>query len=214
MASIRTEDQKSRSRENSRRWRAANPERSREIIRRQYENYKARVTAGEILPQYKLNPEKSRANARAYYEAHKSECLESAKAWQTAHPDKVIAAKTKWRLSNVEKQRAATNRWQKEHRLENNVKAGRHRARKFGAVGFHTPEQLAARISYYGNRCAYCGAAYESVDHVIPLARGGSNWPANLRPACGFCNSSKADKLLSEWSPPSSKGGIMRAVAC
>lgn len=206
MVTLRTtEEQRTKKRDYSRQWRAANPERSREIVQRQYESYKARVAAGIILPNHKRDPEKVRERSKAYYELHKPSCLVSAKAWQETNPEKVLASKTKWRLSNVEKQRAATSRWQREHRIENNVKAARHRARKFGAAGFHTPEQLAARVAYYGHRCAYCGGPYESVDHVIPLARGGSNWPANLRPACAFCNSSKADKLLSEWTSPKNK---------
>jgi 5-methylcytosine-specific restriction endonuclease McrA len=40
------------------------------------------------------------------------------------------------------------------------------------------------------------------VDHVIPLSRGGSNWPTNLVCACGQCNSRKCDKLpWLEWQP-------------
>lgn len=49
--------------------------------------------------------------------------------------------------------------------------------------------------------CRYCCAQDEIMcaDHVIPLSRGGSNDPENLVAACMPCNSSKADKLLSEW---------------
>ena len=61
-------------------------------------------------------------------------------------------------------------------------------ARKRQAAGHVTPEQLAARLAYYGARCYLCGTPWAHWDHVIPLARGGSNWPANLRPACVTCN--------------------------
>jgi len=73
------------------------------------------------------------------------------------------------------------------------------RARKANAPGFVTAEQLQARIDFYGGLCAYCSRSYECIDHVIPLSRGGSNWPANLMPACKSCNSSKGDKTLEEW---------------
>lgn len=35
------------------------------------------------------------------------------------------------------------------------------------------------------------GARATSVDHIVPLARGGTNAITNLQPACGACNSSK-----------------------
>ncbi|NAE18264.1 hypothetical protein GUJ16_13385 [Enterococcus hirae] len=36
-----------------------------------------------------------------------------------------------------------------------------------------------------------CGHPASEIDHVKPLSRGGSAWPANLRPACRTCNSKK-----------------------
>jgi 5-methylcytosine-specific restriction endonuclease McrA len=65
------------------------------------------------------------------------------------------------------------------------------RARETGASGHCTKEQLAARLHVFGARCWMCGAPWEHWDHVIPLARGGTNWPANLRPACASCNQRK-----------------------
>lgn len=51
-----------------------------------------------------------------------------------------------------------------------------------------------------GRECSYCGATEDlSVDHVVPLSRGGTNDPENLTPACKPCNSSKRDKLVEEW---------------
>jgi len=50
-------------------------------------------------------------------------------------------------------------------------------------------------------RCVYCGDtdAPLCADHVVPLSRGGSNHPGNLVCCCIPCNSSKSDRLLSEW---------------
>ena len=48
--------------------------------------------------------------------------------------------------------------------------------------------------------CAYCRRACKpTIDHVVPLARGGRDEPSNVVPACKPCNSSKNDRLLSEW---------------
>jgi hypothetical protein len=59
------------------------------------------------------------------------------------------------------------------------------------ASGIATAQQIAARVAYYGGLCWICREPYEAIDHVKPLAKGGSNWPANLRPACRPCNSRK-----------------------
>jgi hypothetical protein len=54
-----------------------------------------------------------------------------------------------------------------------------------------------------GHRCAYCGRHADTVDHVLPLSRGGkrTDW-LNTVAACGgsarSCNARKADKLPSE----------------
>jgi 5-methylcytosine-specific restriction endonuclease McrA len=47
--------------------------------------------------------------------------------------------------------------------------------------------------------CTYCARPCETIDHVIPLARGGTNYEGNLAPACGSCNSSKGARFISEW---------------
>lgn len=49
--------------------------------------------------------------------------------------------------------------------------------------------------------CHYCGDRHDNMcaDHVVPLSRGGSNERDNLVCCCIPCNSSKADRLLSEW---------------
>ena len=49
--------------------------------------------------------------------------------------------------------------------------------------------------------CIYCEETDTqfTADHVVPLSRGGSNNPDNLVACCIPCNSSKSDRLLSEW---------------
>jgi 5-methylcytosine-specific restriction endonuclease McrA len=49
--------------------------------------------------------------------------------------------------------------------------------------------------------CQYCGERGGKLecDHVVPLARGGSNDISNLVTACFKCNRSKRDKTPEEW---------------
>jgi len=48
--------------------------------------------------------------------------------------------------------------------------------------------------------CFYCDDFPTTVDHVVPLIHGGTNYQENLVPCCRPCNSSKGDKSLNEWS--------------
>jgi len=67
-----------------------------------------------------------------------------------------------------------------------------------------TPLSLATRLQVIerdGAECCYCGATEGPfhVDHVVPVARGGTDDPANLVVACKACNLSKGAKPLEEW---------------
>jgi 5-methylcytosine-specific restriction endonuclease McrA len=52
-------------------------------------------------------------------------------------------------------------------------------------------------------RCHYCGRkvapAKLTMDHVVPLARGGKSVKNNLVAACKECNNRKKDSLVFEW---------------
>jgi hypothetical protein len=53
-----------------------------------------------------------------------------------------------------------------------------------------------------GFRCCDCGASASTgavleVDHTIPVSKGGSNDPSNLRTLCSECNRGKSDRLVS-----------------
>ena len=40
-----------------------------------------------------------------------------------------------------------------------------------------------------GHKCSYCGSTYDlTIDHIIPVAKGGTSIIENLRTLCGHCN--------------------------
>ncbi len=51
--------------------------------------------------------------------------------------------------------------------------------------------------------CYYCGGKFKAMeltmDHLIPIVRGGKSVPGNLVPACKECNSKKKYLLPTEW---------------
>ncbi len=52
-------------------------------------------------------------------------------------------------------------------------------------------------------RCYYCGsrtpAAELTMDHIVPVARGGKSTKGNVVPACKPCNNKKKQLLPMEW---------------
>lgn len=131
--------------------------------------------------------------------------------------ERIIARKQRWYEENVEKMRAYGRDYQHRRYKENpagynaHVKQWREenphkwcaiawasRARKAGVDGEASGEQIAARVEYYGEKCYLCGDDYEGISHVIPMSRGGGNWPCNIRPICKSCRSSKRNKTLYE----------------
>jgi len=51
--------------------------------------------------------------------------------------------------------------------------------------------------------CHYCGGSFPpkqlTMDHLVPLVRGGKSSKGNLVPACKDCNSKKKYMLPTEW---------------
>lgn len=51
--------------------------------------------------------------------------------------------------------------------------------------------------------CHYCGRKFRpaelTMDHIVPIARGGRSVPGNIVPACKECNSKKKYLLPMEW---------------
>jgi 5-methylcytosine-specific restriction endonuclease McrA len=52
--------------------------------------------------------------------------------------------------------------------------------------------------------CHYCGRSTPpkdlTMDHVVPLSRGGRSVKGNLVPACKECNTKKKELLPMEWA--------------
>ncbi|MDY6849360.1 MAG: HNH endonuclease [Geoalkalibacter sp.] len=52
-------------------------------------------------------------------------------------------------------------------------------------------------------RCHYCGGVFKpselTLDHIVPVARGGRSTKGNCVPACKECNNRKKNLLPVEW---------------
>lgn len=61
------------------------------------------------------------------------------------------------------------------------------------------PDARISLLEEFSGECAYCTAAPDSWDHVVPVSRGGLTEPWNIVPACRSCNSRKRARDPYEW---------------
>jgi len=72
----------------------------------------------------------------------------------------------------------------------------RARARELRASGWWK-RKCAAGVCHYCRRKV--GAAALTMDHIVPLGRGGRSVRGNVVPACKACNTRKRSALPLEW---------------
>jgi 5-methylcytosine-specific restriction endonuclease McrA len=73
----------------------------------------------------------------------------------------------------------------------------RRRAAKRGVETTLTTSQWLAILAKYRHRCLRCGSTGSlSMDHVVPISRGGAHSAENVQPLCAPCNSSKGTKTV------------------
>lgn len=71
------------------------------------------------------------------------------------------------------------------------------RARKQNAEGDFTDQEWIDLCNQYGNKCLSCGEEKPlQADHIVPLAKGGTNYIWNIQPLCGSCNGHKFTKIV------------------
>lgn len=74
------------------------------------------------------------------------------------------------------------------------------RAKKRANGGSFRKKDWLRMLNKYNGLCAYCyKKKATTIDHIIPVKRGGTSFIGNLLPACFSCNSSKQDKTIFEW---------------
>lgn len=135
---------------------------------------------------YWKNPEKPRKAAREYHYAHRDERREAYNDWR-------------------ERNREHVAEYQERYNNENHVRKAAYTQRRRAVIaGVSVIEEFnrAAIIERDGSTCYLCGKELKprqvTLDHVVPLSRGGSHTADNLRVCCLSCNRKKWDKLLEE----------------
>lgn len=140
------------------------------------------------------------------------------------NPEKRAVSNAKWKKANREQTRISNAQYQQQHKHDS-IKAknerrklrpemiakhsNAYRARKVSADGTHTGEDIKRLWDRQGHKCAVPGCTNAiagsgkniyHVDHIVPLAKGGSNYPDNLQCLCGVHNLSKNARDPYRWA--------------
>jgi 5-methylcytosine-specific restriction endonuclease McrA len=131
-------------------------------------------------------------NTKKYKERRKKDYL--------INKESYIRKAVEWGRKNKDKRKIVKKRWADKNKVFISVINKNLNARKLGAVGSFTLKEYKKRLDLYNNHCGYCfiGETY-TVDHIIPISKGGTNYIDNIMPACLRCNGQKRDYLLEEW---------------
>jgi 5-methylcytosine-specific restriction endonuclease McrA len=160
-------------------WRKANPERMKELVAA----WNAR------------NPERVKQLQHEGYERNKETVLQRSIERRKNNP-KRLEYEANYKAAHKAEQALVSAKWSKEHPAEKRASVNKRRASKLEVGGSYTASEWRALKDLYGFRCLCCGKAEPriklTVDHVVPLSKGGVNDISNIQPLCLSCNCTKS----------------------
>lgn len=133
---------------------------------------------------------------RSYSTGYTKTCLECGRIRSRQYRKRNLYAQRQyslnWKINNPEKHKALLAKHKQVKLSAGALK------KKYG-----TERKLVRKkdiVAILKNPCIYCGSkAKLSIDHVIPLSRGGRHAVGNLASACIKCNCSKRNQTVMEW---------------
>lgn len=180
---------------------------SNERNRLRYIANKASIDARH-MEYYWKNKETYYARGKKWAKAHPEKIRVKYARWYYSHQDERRESSARWYSANGKRARVYGVRWRAANPARTQAQGQKRRARVRGAEGSYTFQEWLELKAQYDYRCLCCGKQEPeiklTVDHVIPLSKGGRNDIANIQPLCKSCNSSKNTKHIDYRSQYSS----------
>lgn len=129
--------------------------------------------------------------------------------WKKRNKSASNAVERARRAANPEKIRTQNRKYRESNPFGVAVTVARQRAEEFGVVSTLTTEEWKEVVKIHEYICHVCGERVSleinsplriSLDHVVPLSRGGDNTKENVLPAHRRCNQSRNDMTLEEFN--------------
>lgn len=198
------EERKTRHAMNSRHYRLKHPEAYDPTYHHRWVEANRERVRKTFVAWYEANREKLAKQGAARYQANKERRRKTDAVWYETNKERARKTRTAWRTANPETFRNGIAKWQKANQERIALYHGKRRSLKYANTPLDqmlTSTEWLAILAEANGHCAYCGKeASLTLDHVIPLSKGGKHSKDNVVPACAHCNSSKGNKTLEEWN--------------
>jgi len=118
--------------------------------------------------------------------------------WRAANPEKKRAQCARWLLKNKDRARETHSAWQKANKEKCRIYMQNRRSRKRASGGNLSPGLADRLLKLQRGKCA-CGCRQPlgndyHLDHIMPLALGGTNTDDNIQLLTAKCNKQKNAK--------------------
>ena len=198
----------------SKQWHADNPEKSK-VIKKRYRDANKEIQNAKAIERKRANPEHYKDMSQRSYQKNRERYLEKHRQYRASNRqlirqrsrtfyennrDKVLAWQRERYAQNPERHNQLVRSWHSRNRDKRLGYLHARRARKLANGGTYTTSEWRALKAQYDHRCLCCGKQEPdirlTIDHVIPLSKGGSNDIGNIQPLCRKCNQSKSAKAI------------------
>ena len=143
------------------------------------------------------NKETKQKRDKEYYQVNSETIKKRTNNWYKNNKEKAIEASRKWRAKNIKHRLEYEKEWRKNNPEITKAQKQTRRAKKYGNGGSYTAKEWRDLCDKYGNKCLCCGKETKlTIDHVIPVTKGGTSYIENIQPLCFSCNRHKSTKII------------------
>ena len=146
----------------------------------------------------KENREYTAKRNKKYWFKNKEKQKKCVSEWRKENKERI----KKYRKDNFDRDKEKAREWMNTPRGRSltRLRVNVYRSKKRSLEHSLTVAEWDECISYFSNRCAYCGKEEKlEQEHFIPVTKDGPLTKGNIVTACRACNASKSNHDFKEW---------------